>query len=161
LTLISTEVLWISAWVDETEMSKLAANQPARILFRSQPDQSYPGVVIRLGKQADRETREFVVDVQVSPLPANWAVGQRAEVYIETDRRDDVLTIPLTVVSRRDEQEGVFVVQDGMAHWKAVTLGLRGRANAEVQEGLTERDVVLLAPTGMKILTEGRRVQVP
>ena len=66
LTLISTEVLWVSAWVDETVMSKLAVSQPARIVFRSQPDQSYPGVVVRLGKQADRETREFIVDVEVS-----------------------------------------------------------------------------------------------
>lgn len=161
LTLISTEVLWISAWVDETEMSKLAAKQPARILFRSQPTQSYPGVVVRLSKQADRETREFVVDVQVSQLPANWAVGQRAEVYIETDRRDNVLAISRTGVSRREEQDGVFVVQDGMAHWKAVTLGLRGREVAEVQAGLTEQDVVLRPATGTSNLTEGRRVRVP
>jgi HlyD family secretion protein len=161
LTLISTEVLWISAWVDETEMSKLAVNQRARIVFRSQPDQSYSGVVIRLGRQADRETREFVVDVKVSELPANWAVGQRAEVYIETERRDEVLTIPLKLVSRRDEQEGVFVAQDGIAHWKGVKLGLRGRETAEVQAGLTEQDVVLLPQTGTFTLTEGRRVQVP
>jgi RND family efflux transporter MFP subunit len=161
LTLISTEVLWISAWVDETEMSKLAVNQRARIVFRSQPDQSYSGVVIRLGRQADRETREFVVDVKVSELPANWAVGQRAEVYIETERRDEVLTIPLKLVSRRDEQEGVFVAQDGIARWKEVKLGLRGRETAEVQAGLTEQDVVLLPQTGTFTLTEGRRVQVP
>jgi len=161
LALISTEVFWVSAWVDETEMSKLAVNQPARIVFRSQPDDSYPGVVVRFGKQADRETREFVVDVQVSQLPANWAVGQRAEVYLETDRRVDVLTIPLTDVSRRDEQEGVFVIQDGMARWRAVTFGLRGRERAEVLGGLTEEDIVLRLSAGTSTLTEGRRVQVP
>lgn len=161
LTLISTEVLWISAWVDETEMSKLSVNQPAHILFRSQPDQKYPGVVVRLGRQADRETREFVVDVQVAELPANWAVGQRAEVWIETDRRDNVLTIPLSTLSRRDEQDGVFVAEDGMARWKPVKLGLRGRDVVEVREGLSDREVVLTPVTGPLTLTEGRRVQVP
>lgn len=161
LTVIATDVLWISAWVDETEMSKLSIDQPARILFRSQPNQSYPGTVLRLAKQADRETREFVVDVQVSELPVNWAVGQRADVFIETDRQDDVLTIPLTTLNRRDEQEGVFVAEEGTARWKAVTLGVRGRDSVEVREGLSESEIVLLVPTGQPMLTDGRRVRTP
>lgn len=161
LTLISTEVLWISAWVDETEMSKLAVKQPARIVFRSQPDQSYPGVVVRLGKQADRETREFIVDVEVSQLPANWAVGQRAEVFIETQRQDNVPTIPLTVLSRRGVQEGVFTLEHGVARWKPVTLGLRGRELVEVREGVSEQDVIVLPATEATSLIDGRRVQVP
>lgn len=161
LTVISTDVLWISAWVDETEMSKLSVSQPARIAFRSQPDHDYPGTIIRLGRQTDRETREFVVDVQVSERPANWAVGQRAEVFIETDRQDDMLTIPLTTLSLREKQEGVFVAEDGIARWKAVTLGVRGRDSAEVREGLSESEIVLLVPTGQPTLTDGRRVRTP
>jgi HlyD family secretion protein len=161
LTVISTDILWISAWVDETEMSKLSVNQPARIAFRSQPDHDYPGTIIRLGKQADRETREFVVDVQVSKLPANWAVGQRAEVFIETQRQDNALTIPSSALHRRENEEGVFVIENGTAHWKAVTLGVRGRESVEVLEGLSESDVVLLVPTGQTVLTEGRRVRTP
>ena len=31
-------------------------------------------------------TREFTVDVQTLELPKNWAIGQRAEVYIEMSR---------------------------------------------------------------------------
>lgn len=161
LTVISTDVLWISAWVDETEMSKLSGSQPARIAFRSQPDHDYPGTIIRLGRQADRETREFVVDVQVSELPANWAVGQRAEVFIETQRQDNALMIPSSALHRRENEEGVFVIENGTAHWKAVKLGVRGRESVEVLEGLSESDVVLLVPTGQTVLTEGRRVRTP
>lgn len=160
LTLISTDVLWISAWVDETEISKLSVDQPARIVFRSQPEQSFPGTVVRIGRQADRETRELVVDVQVSELPENWAIGQRAEVYIETHRQDNALTIPLIALHRRDNIEGVFVDENGIARWKALTLGVRGREVVEVQSGLSERDVVLLVPTDVTTPTEGRRVQV-
>src|SRR5690606_25575673 len=32
LTLISTDELWISAWVDETEMADLKEGQPARVI---------------------------------------------------------------------------------------------------------------------------------
>jgi len=84
MELISLDELWIRAWVDETEMAKLAPGQKARVIFRSEPEKSYPGVVSRLGREMDRETREFLVDVRVEQLPANWATGQRAEVYIQT-----------------------------------------------------------------------------
>lgn len=85
MELISLDELWIRAWVDETEMPKLAPGQKARVVFRSEPQKNYPGVVSRLGREMDRETREFLVDVRVEQLPVNWAVGQRAEVYIQID----------------------------------------------------------------------------
>lgn len=85
LEIISLDEMWISAWVDETEMPRLAAGQTAQVVFRSESGQSYPGVVSRLGREADRETREFIVEVRVEKLPPNWAVGQRAEVFIQTE----------------------------------------------------------------------------
>ena len=72
-----------------------------------------------------------------------------------------MLTIPLTVLSRQGAQEGVFVLDHGVARWKPVTLGLRGRDTAEVREGISEQDVILLPVTGPTMLIEGRRVQVP
>jgi RND family efflux transporter MFP subunit len=160
LTLISTDLLWISAWVDETEMAKVRVDQPARILFRSQPDQNFPGSVMRLGKQADRETREFVVDVRVSGLPENWAIGQRADVFIETHRLDKALTIPLIALDRHDTIDGVFVERNGIARWQAVSLGARGRDVVEVTSGLSDSDSVLLVPHGGPTLTDGRRVRI-
>lgn len=85
MELISLDELWVSAWVDETAMPRLAPGQTASVVFRSEPGKSYPGIVARLGREADRETREFLVDVRVEQLPANWAVGQRAEVWIQTE----------------------------------------------------------------------------
>ena len=60
----------------------------------------------RLAREADRETREFTVDVRVLELPKNWAVGQRAEVYIETARKGDVLVLPTGLVLWRDGKPG-------------------------------------------------------
>ena len=80
LQIIATNDLWISAWVDESAMPHLTNGQKARVVSRSEPARSFPGEVARLGCQMDRETREFIVEVSVKVLPANWAVGQRAEV---------------------------------------------------------------------------------
>jgi HlyD family secretion protein len=161
LTLVSLEEIWISAWVDETEMARLRVAQPARVVFRSEPDRSFQGEVARLGREADRETREFVVDVRVLDLPENWAVGQRAEVYIETDRKSPVTLLPTSFVLWRDGVPGVFCKVGDHARWRPVTLGLQSRETAEIAEGLTPGDVVVMATVGKSPALEGRRVVAP
>lgn len=86
MQIISLNELWVSAWVDETAISKVAEGQMARVVFRSESDKNYLGIVSRIGRETDRETREFLVDVRVNKLPKNWTIGQRAEVYIQTEQ---------------------------------------------------------------------------
>jgi RND family efflux transporter MFP subunit len=161
LTLISTDELWISAWVDETEMVRLAEGQSARVVFRSNPDRSYPGKVARMGKEADRETREFLVDVHVLELPSTWAIGQRAEVYIETARAKDVPLLPARFVVWRDDQPGAFVDQDGRALWKPLKLGLRGPDMVQVIEGVGQGEAVVVPSDAKLTLTDGRGIVTP
>lgn len=162
LAMVATEELWVGAWVDETQIARLQPGQPARVVFRSEPERSYAGKVVRLGRETDRETRETRVDVAPQQLPANWLVGQRAEVYIETAREHAEVIVPLRFLVWREGQPGVFVDANGRADWRSVTLGLRGRDMAEVLEGLKPGEDVL-APEGTNgaRLAAGQRVVGP
>ena len=80
--MVATKELWIGAWVDETEMARLRPDQPARVVFRSEPARSYPGRVARLGREADRETRESRVDVPRTARPT----GRSGSVPRSTSR---------------------------------------------------------------------------
>jgi HlyD family secretion protein len=160
LSLISKEVLWVSAWVDETEMSRIAVGQPARVAFRSEPDKTFRGEVTRLGRETDRETREFTVDVRVLELPTNWAVGQRAEVYIETASRIETSLLPAKAISWRERVPGVFTVRDDIAEWSPVKLGLSNRDLVEVLDGPAIGDQVLLPTNAAKLTIEGRKVTI-
>ena len=158
LTLISTAELWISAWVDETEMSRLKVDQPARVVFRSEPDREFTGKVYRLGREADRETREFVVDVRILELPANWAVGQRADVFIETERKPEVTVLPPGFVVWRDNEPGVFLNANGSAEWRPLVLGLRRHDMVEVVRGVEPGELVILPLDGKATLRTGGRI---
>lgn len=160
--LIALEEIWVSAWIDETAMAALAPDQPARVVLRSEPDETYPGHVVRLGRETDPETREFIVDVAIERLPKQWAVGQRAEAYIETDRIDDALIVPLTFVAVAEGQRGVFAHRDGRAIWKPCEFGARGREMIEVREGIDAGDVLVrLADPAPRVgLSNGRRIRI-
>lgn len=160
LQLISTNELWISAWVDETAMANLAPGQAARVVFRSDPTRVFRGEVARLGREVDRETREFIVDVGLKELPMNWSVGQRAEVYVETARRTAARVVPKPFLVWREGKPGVFVATGGRAQWRTVTLGLEGGEQVEVLDGLTEGEHIIRPAEGRSgALTDGQRIK--
>lgn len=161
LQLISLDELWVSAWVDETEMDQLKDQQPAEIVFRSQPNTYFEGAVSRLGKQSDRETREFTVDVRTLKLPETWAIGQRAEVYIETARVDDCVRIPSSFLSKQGAEQGVYVYDGGVAKWRSLVLGIEGRDSVAIVGGLSSGEIIIKPALPSAKLNDGRRVLVP
>jgi len=159
--LISTKEIWVSAWVDESFMAVLKPSREAKIVFRSEPGTTYSGSVIRISREVDRETREFLVDVAPNQLPQNWAIGQRAEVFLVTGKKENVVRIPTKSVRWRDGQPGVMVNESGRAGWRNLALGVTGGGFVEVTDGLAENDAVITArEADAKKLQPGRRVVI-
>lgn len=158
LQVVSLDEMWVTAWVDETELARLAPQLPVRIVFRSEPENEYPGIVARIGREADRETREVVVDVRVEALPAAWAVGQRAEVYFRVAGVEDVVVLPAGLVLLREGRSGVMIDDDGRARWREIGTGLRGTEFIEITTGLKPGDIVISPLKSGGMIREGRRV---
>ncbi len=162
LQVAATNEIWVSAWVDETAAAQLSTGQSARVVFRSAPGEKHAGSVARLGRETDRETREFLVDVRVASLPANWTFGQRAEVFIRSRHKDDVPVLPESFLVVRDGRRGVFLDEGGRARWRSVATGLRGGGHVEVVEGIQGGErVVRPADSRAAALRDGQRIQVP
>jgi HlyD family secretion protein len=159
MTVVATDTLWISAWVDESAVAAIAIGQPARIVLRSEPDTPRVGTVLRVGREVDRESREFLVDVQITDPPAQWAIGQRAEVYIRTAAAESVISLPWRFLRTREGVEGVWVDDRGRAAWRPLSLGLRGLEAVAVTAGLAAGDVVVIPVGGpAAALREGQRI---
>jgi HlyD family secretion protein len=158
---VAASVPWVAAQVDERETGALRLGQPARVVFETDPALAQPGHVARLGAEADRVTEEREVDVKLDQPSANRFLGQRADVYIETSRKQDALRVPLASLVVQGSRPGVLVVVDGRARWRPVQLGLRDRNFVEVVSGVTDRDPVIASPlAGKKAIPDGGRVTV-
>ena len=157
--LISTQSLWVRAWVDETEMQRVTEGQTARVVFRAEPETSYIGKVVRRGRETDRETREFLIDVEIERLPRNWSVGQRADVFIETAHKVGVTIVPSQLILRNQGNISVIANREGRAVWQPVKTGLRGQAQVEIVAGLSPGDIVVYNQ-GPDLVPEGRRLEI-
>ncbi len=75
---------------------------------------------------------------------------------------DDVLQIPETALFETDDGYAVYVIADGVARQRAVTVGHEGGLDVEIRKGLAEGEQVVLQPSreisdGTRVVPMGRR----
>jgi HlyD family secretion protein len=80
----------------------------------------------------------------------------RVEVRVVVWRADSVTQVPTAGLFRRGEGWAVYVVQDGLAHIRDVTIGQRNARSAQVLSGLSVGDPIVLYPPDT--LVDGARV---
>lgn len=136
-----------------------------------------PGLPVRLtpiykgpdGAQASARlsTMHRVVDpatqlvegvINVPHAPAWMAAGLAVRVRVVIEAHDNAVRIPRDALLDRDSKSGVFVVDKGHAHWKTLTLGIRGRDVVEVKKGLSPGQHV--ATVGRSSLADGMAVRI-
>ncbi|MFT5048833.1 MAG: HlyD family secretion protein [Chlamydiales bacterium] len=162
LKLAATDTIWASVWVDETYLDSLATGLPASIALRSDPQRPVRGTVARIGREVDRETRELLVDVKFDDVPDKIAFGQRVDLWIELERKADVVRVPGRVVVEVEGRAGVFVARESRARFQALELGAHGRDFVEVLSGLSRESVVLDPRVkGSALLKDGDRIRLP
>ena len=84
--------------------------------------------------------------------------GVYAEALITAIPKENVLTIPMTAISMRDDQRTCYVIEDGKAVRKVLTTGYIGENLVEVLSGITEKDYIITG--GLNKVREGVSVKV-
>jgi HlyD family secretion protein len=156
LRVVATDALWSRAWIDENALPDLRDKQTVRVRLGAEGTRFTVGAVDRIGREVDRQTHELLVDVRLTAPPERIAIGQRADVWIELERRKDVVRVPLAYMLRERGEAFCFVDRSGRIARTRVKTGLEGTDVVEVTEGLGAGDVVLASTADGPTLTEGR-----
>jgi HlyD family secretion protein len=160
LRVVATDRLWVRAWIDETALGLLAEGQPARVFLPADPEHPLGGRVDRIGREADRQTHEVLVDVLLNAIPERVAIGQRADVRIELGRTKQALRAPNSFIHREGGNAFCFLDRSGSITQVAVKLGAVGAGSIEIIAGLREGDLLLDSPKPGASLAAGRRWKV-
>jgi macrolide-specific efflux system membrane fusion protein len=147
VTLLDLSRLEVRAYVDETDIGRVAVGQGARFTVDTYGDDEFEGRVEAIYPQA--EIRDNVVDY-VTVLGFTPVAGKTlrpemtATVRIALDVRKDVLAVPVGAL-RHDGGE-TFVLRIGAAEpeHRTVAVGTRDASYVEIVSGLAEGDSVLV-----------------
>lgn len=106
----------------------------------------------------DEQRVNVVIDfADPANLPPTLGHGFRVMARITVWQADATLTVPLGAVFRDGDGWAVFRVEDGTARLRPVTLGHTNGRIAEVSDGLSEGDTVILHPGDQ--VTDGLSVE--
>jgi HlyD family secretion protein len=103
------------------------------------------------------EQRVNVIIDWTDPGARELGDGYRVEVRIVLWEAPEVLRAPNASLFRRNEDWAVFTVEDERAHLKTVKLGRRNQNDAQILEGLTPGQAIVLHPPDT--LRDGVRVR--
>jgi HlyD family secretion protein len=190
LTVSDLSVIQTKVNVDETDVVRIHLGDSVEVSIDAFPDTAFVGRVTKIANSAllsqtvspggsnDRAV-DYEVEITLENPPGDVRPDLSATARIITDTRTKALSIPiialtvrentpLTTESRRDtaqvgkkkESEGVFIVVNGKASFRAVKVGIAGDEYFEVLEGVTENEEIVAGPyQSIRDLKDGTAVR--
>jgi HlyD family secretion protein len=169
LTISDMSVVEAELEVDETSVPSVKVGQEARVRVDAYPNRTFDGVVTEVGSspmdrtatQQQSEAIKFKVKVEIKEPPDTIKPGLSVQADILTGFAARAIVVPLQALVIRDvpgepgkaaapgaprEEEGVYLLKDGKAEFRAVKTGLLGELSVEVREGLTGGETLITGP---------------
>ena len=142
--------------VPENYLPKISAGQKAIIEVDAYPDEEFIGKVVRISPMVDLQTRTAPIEISIDNKDLRLQSGTFAKVeLIIEEHRNYPAILKESVIGRVDPMY-VYVIEDGRASLRKVTLGVRKGAYVEVLKGLSEGDSVVIM--GQQKLRDGATV---
>ncbi|MCV9888517.1 efflux RND transporter periplasmic adaptor subunit [Metabacillus halosaccharovorans] len=140
--------------VDELDITKMKAGQNAEITASAFPDETFEGTVTEVSKEgtAENGVSSFSVTVQLKD-PKSLLIGMSTEVNVITERKQDVLYVPIESVQVNGEEKYVTIQEaassnaDASTSDQVVETGINDDQNIEIISGLTEGQTIELPVT--------------
>lgn len=164
VTMADMMSLEVEADVSEANITRVKIGQPTEITLDAYPDIRYQGYVSKIVPTADRAKATVMTKVKFRKLDEKVLPEMSAKVLFlskETDsseaQQKPLLAVPLSAVVSRNGHEVVLLLRDDTIAEVPVKTGMRLGDRIEIQEGLMDRDRIVLRPT--PDLTSGMKVK--
>jgi HlyD family secretion protein len=161
LEILDTSTIYVSAPLDEADVSKVTAGLPARITFDAYPGRSFSGKVTRVAPfvlDVKEQNRTFEVEASLddAAFARTLKPGLSADVTVVLRTVEGVIRIPGYALLEGDH---VLLLREGRLMRVPVKTGLRNWDFVEITGGLSEGDLVVVSLDRAEV-KEGARAKV-
>ncbi len=155
VALADLATLEVEADVAESNVAKVASGQPAEVTVEAIPDRRYKAVLRQVIPTADRTKATVMVKVTILDKDKDLKPEMSAKVtFLEPEKEEavpaaeaaPVVLVPKEAVVTRDGKPTVFLVREGKAVAREVTLGTERQGQLIVKEGLAGGEIVVARP---------------
>ena len=158
-TLVNISRIQVHAKVLESEIGKMKVGREVDLKFSAYPGKVFKGKVRAISPVINPEDKTCKVTIDVANPEEEIKPGMHAEVEIVTEIHENRLLIPQeAVLVRTGGRKLAFVVEEGLAKWRYIEIGLENKDYAEVLDGIKEGELVIIE--GHFTLAHDARVRV-
>ncbi len=144
--------------VPEPKVRTVQPGTNAVLQVEGHRDESFPAKVARTGTVLDLASRTMRVEFDLDNRDRRLRPGMTAKVFLELQKIQNAITVPIAALRTQSESRSVFVVQDGKARLRPVKTGLESPEWIQVVEGLSGEEAIVVAAASN--LTDAARVRV-
>ncbi len=144
--------------VPEREINKIDVGGTAKVTVDALAGEEFAGRVVRISPMLDSQTRTAPVEIELENSGEHLKAEMFARVDLNLTTEREALLVPRDALIYRNEQLGVFVVEQEMARFQPVTTGLTEGDTVEVVEGLDQQATVVTR--GANLLQNGDAVSI-
>ena len=154
LTVVDIDPVKVAVEVLATEVVHLEEGRSASLEFTAFPGRTFTGRIETINPVIDPELNTARVTVHIPNADGGIKPGMYAEADLEAQQFPDRLLVPKTAIREtEDRRDFLFVMEDGRAKWRYVTVGLENDYYVELLEG----DAEWVAP-GEVVLVDGHQM---
>lgn len=162
-TIVDMDSLEIEIDVNEAYINRVKPGQRVKAILDAYPEWEIPAHVITVIPTADREKATVKVRIAIDQRDPRILPDMGVKVSFIAEAGADssprrLVVIPSSAVRRDGERDIVFIVKDGRAERRAVTVKGSRADRVEVLSGLSSGETVVT--TGPADLKDGQRVRV-
>lgn len=149
-TLACCAPLRVSAEVDEEDIARVHVGMPVVLRSDALPDRVFDGTVAEITPKGDPVARSYRVRIRFQDAAATDLLGKAGlrsgmtmDANLIVGRHDNVLLVP----TRALRGTRAWVLAEGRARPRELTLGVKGSERTEVLNGVAEGDRVIVSST--------------
>jgi multidrug efflux pump subunit AcrA (membrane-fusion protein) len=145
--IVEADQIRIAAKISEPRGSQTRAGQAVVIKLSS--GRECDGEVMMVRKDPDPDNPQYEVLVKFNDVPDPVVIVEEAAIIIATGRQT-APAVPITAITSRNDQSGVLVVEDGLVHFRPISLGVQNDKWAAALAGVKEGEQVIISPEAGK-----------
>ena len=127
----------------ETYLSQVKVGDDVSVTTSTFPNQIFTGKIIALNSALDAATRTLQMRAQLPNKNKLLIPGMFADIQVIVPSTKNVLTVPQMAIQYSPFGNTVFVVQNGKAVQRYVTVGEQRGADMEITRGLSDDETVV------------------
>lgn len=160
LELVATDRVRLDVKVPQEQFSAVSETSPVEVIPDVYPNRRLPGKINAIVPVSDPQARAFLVRIVVDTSDINLLPGTSATAIIGlNDRSGQKLLVPRdALLLHPDGRHSVFVIDNGIAKRRQVTIGQQSQAGVSILEGLEADAQVVIR--GNEVLRDGQAVTI-